>query len=296
MTIDEIKAISIKDYLGNMPIYPAKDYGYYGMYKSPFRNEHIPSFKVDYNKNLWYDFALNEGGSLIDLVMRLHKCSLVQAIDTFNGKPNIQPRFSIGNNETKNSSQSRIEVIGSTKLCHPNLIEYFTQRRINLNIAKKYCKEIHYRIADKKFYAIGFPNNSYGYALRNPYFKGCLPPSDVSYIPTPSKRINLFEGFMDYLSLLTMSPEEEEKSALILNSISNIRKSKIFLSKHSLVCSYLDNDEGGRTALDKLIEDGFLVQDCSSVYQNFKDLNEYLCAESKHSERAEIKKSKGIKL
>ena len=67
MTIDEIKAISIKDYLGSMSIYPTKNYSYYGMYKSPFRNEHTPSFKVDYNQNLWYDFALDEGGSLIDL-------------------------------------------------------------------------------------------------------------------------------------------------------------------------------------------------------------------------------------
>jgi len=58
MTIDEIKAISIKDYLGSMSIYPIKNYGYYGMYKSPFRNEHTPSFKVDYNQNLWYDFAV----------------------------------------------------------------------------------------------------------------------------------------------------------------------------------------------------------------------------------------------
>ena len=81
MTIDEIKAISIKDYLGSMSIYPIKNYGYYGMYKSPFRNEHTPSFKVDYNQNLWYDFALDEGGSLIDLVMKLHNCSLVQAIE-----------------------------------------------------------------------------------------------------------------------------------------------------------------------------------------------------------------------
>ena len=51
MTIDEIKAISIKDYLSSMSIYPTKNYSYYGMYKSPFRNEHTPSFKVDYNQN-----------------------------------------------------------------------------------------------------------------------------------------------------------------------------------------------------------------------------------------------------
>ena len=148
-----------------------------------------PSFKVDYNQNLWYDFALDERGSLIDLVMKLHNCSLIQAIELFNGKQNILPKLSIANSKTNSPSQSRIEVIGSTNLCHPNLIEYFTHRGINLNIAKKYCREIHYRIGDRSFYAIGFPNNSYGYALRNPYFKGCLPPSNVSYVPSPSEQI-----------------------------------------------------------------------------------------------------------
>ena len=101
---------------------------------------------------------------------------------------------------------------------------------------------------------------------------------------------------MDYLSLLTMSPDEEKKAALILNSINNIKKSRSFLSKHKLVYSYLDNDEGGKRTLEQLKRDGFAAQDCSSVFQNYKDLNEYLCAEFKHSEKAENKKIKGIKL
>lgn len=200
------------------------------------------------------------------------------------------------NGKTNSPSQSRIEIIGSTNLCHPNLIDYITHRGVNLNIAKKYCREIHYRIGDRSFYAIGFPNNSYGYALRNPYFKGSLPPSDVLYVPSPSEQISLFEGFMDYLSLLTMSPEEEKKVALILNSVNNIKKSIFFLSKHKLICSYLDNDEGGKRTLEQLKREGFDVQDYSSVFQNYKDLNEYLCAEFKHTEKAEIKKNKRIKL
>lgn len=48
--------------------------------------------------------------------------------------------------------------------------------------------------------------------------------------------------------------------------------------------------------LEQLKRDGFAVQDCSSVFQNYKDLNEYLCAEFKHSEKAENKKIKGIRL
>ena len=295
MTIDEIKAISIKDYLGSMSIYPTKNYSYYGMYKSPFRNEHTPSFKIDYNQNLWYDFALDEGGSIIDLVMKLHNCSFAQAIETLNDNEHKLPAIT-SYSEAKVLTLTRIEITEATELRNPNLIKYLAERAINLDIAKKYCKEIHYKVGDKKYYAIGFPNNSYGYALRNPYFKGCLPPSDVSYVPNPSKQINLFEGFMDYLSLLTMSPEEEKKAALIFNSINNIKKSSLFLSKHKLICSYLDNDEGGKRPLEQLKRDGFDVQNCSSVFQNYKDLNEYLCAEFKHSQKAVIKKTKGIKL
>ena len=68
--------------------------------------------------------------------MRLHNCGLIQAIELVNGKQNILPIFSIANSKTISPSQSRIEVIGSTNLCHSNLIEYFTHRGINLNIAK----------------------------------------------------------------------------------------------------------------------------------------------------------------
>ena len=67
--------------------------------------------KVDYNQNLWYDFALDEGGSFIDLVMRLHNCSLIQAIELFNGKQNNLPKISIANSKTISLSQSRIELI-----------------------------------------------------------------------------------------------------------------------------------------------------------------------------------------
>lgn len=101
---------------------------------------------------------------------------------------------------------------------------------------------------------------------------------------------------MDYLSLLTMNPEEEKKAALILNSINNVKKSRFFLSKHKLICSYLDNDEGGKRTFEQLKRDGFSIQDCSPIFQNYKDLNEYLSAAFKHSEKAENKKTKGIKL
>jgi DNA primase len=80
MTLDKIKQINIQAYLEQMNIYPVKDYGYYGMYHCPYREDRNASFKVDYSKNIWYDFGTNKGGSIIDLVIRLDSCSFNDAV------------------------------------------------------------------------------------------------------------------------------------------------------------------------------------------------------------------------
>jgi hypothetical protein len=34
----------------------------------------------------------------------------------------------------------------------------------------------------RNYFAIGFPNRSGGYEIRNAYFKGCISPKDISVI------------------------------------------------------------------------------------------------------------------
>ena len=65
--------ISIRDFLAWRGIQPKYERNGYGMYLSPLREERTPSFKVDYVQNLWYDFGLGEGGTLLTLVMRLER-------------------------------------------------------------------------------------------------------------------------------------------------------------------------------------------------------------------------------
>lgn len=79
-TIQAIKHLSIRTYLAEQGLHPTKDNPRYGLYLSPLREEHTPSFKVDYVRNLWYDFGLGEGGSIIDLVMRLERCDFAHAV------------------------------------------------------------------------------------------------------------------------------------------------------------------------------------------------------------------------
>jgi DNA primase len=63
-----------------MNITPKRNNSHYGMYYSPFRSETAPSFKVDFRKNLWYDFGSGEGGTMVDLVMKINNCTFREAM------------------------------------------------------------------------------------------------------------------------------------------------------------------------------------------------------------------------
>ncbi|MPM67682.1 hypothetical protein SDC9_114606 [bioreactor metagenome] len=162
-------------------------------------------------------------------------------------------------------------------LKHPALLELLTKRKIPVNIASEYCKEIHYRLNDKPYFAVAFSNDKGGYESLNPYFKGCLPPKEISTFDRQTTTVNLFEGFMDYLSLLTLQAKQADVSAVVLNSITNLERAIPFLSKHEKINAFLDNDEAGKQALGKLQKRNLPVVDISIRYAEYKDVNDYLC-------------------
>lgn len=75
-----IKAISIVDYLHACGIEPAKSYNGYALYHAPYREAPNASLKVDFRQNLWHDYGISKGGSIIDLVMRMRGCSAYEAM------------------------------------------------------------------------------------------------------------------------------------------------------------------------------------------------------------------------
>ena len=74
MNIQEAKQIKIADYLQSLGYSPVKQQGNCLWYKSPFRQETEASFKVNTERNQWYDFALGKGGNIIALAQELY-CS-----------------------------------------------------------------------------------------------------------------------------------------------------------------------------------------------------------------------------
>ena len=80
-------------------------------------------------------------------------------------------------------------------------------------------------------------------------------------------------------------------------SVSNIHKITEKLSHYDSIQCYLDNDDAGRNAYQQLAKRlGDSVSNCSMLYNGFKDFNEYLCAEIKQPEKAEVKRNKGLRL
>ena len=275
-----INQFPIRDYLAGSGIYPVKDNGYYSMYHSPFRDDHNASMKVDYNKNLWIDYGTGEGGTLIDLVMRMENCSNGKAMQLLEERFSNTASFSFQGKKdfvpAKHEPNISIEKIGT--LTNPSLLSYLSERCINIEIAKLHCQEIHYSVNDKPYFAIGFKNDAGGYELRNKHFKGCTS-KDITTVKAGSNTCQLFEGFMDYLSFLTMKNWRQSKAdVIVLNSLSNLPKVKNSLIEYGSVATFLDNDEAGKRAVQELQLVCKNVTDQSEFYAKHKDLNDYLCS------------------
>ena len=288
-----IKRYPIVKYLERKGIKPVRRTPTYALYHSPFRTETHPSFKVDTQKNLWIDYAEGRGGSIIDLYMRLENCTLSEAIcrlrqttsfDTACNNAVLSKEKAYSSNgsirlpkeEMANGARRLIEV---SDILPPHLQEYLTKVRcINLEKALPFLKCISYEVKGRRYEAIGFANLSGGYELRDDKtFKGTIAPKDITPIfENKAQPVCLFEGFMDFLSFLSMKEEVNNRS-LVMNSVSNIGRSISYLNNHqvSSIRTFLDNDDAGRRAVLEFVKVGFKVEDMSVHYGNFKDLNEY---------------------
>lgn len=276
MDAKAINKFPIREYLAARGIRPAKDRGDYGLYHSPLREDRTPSMKVDYDKNLWIDYGVGEGGTLIDLVMRMERCDAGEAMRRLERHiDGMSVSSFIGKNPAPQRPSSII-VERVQPLENPALLDYLMERGIGLDTAHVHCSEVHYRVADKFYFAVGFRNDAGGWELRNRYFKGC-----TSKAPTTRHSDYLtclvFEGFMDYLSFLTLKRNPNPPhNIVVLNSVTNLAKAVPFIASHKWVYTYLDNDEAGRKATAELKVACRNISDQSVHYRQYNDLNDYL--------------------
>lgn len=298
MNILKIKQIAIVDFLLAIGIRPTKETTVSAWYHAPYREDEDPSFKVNKNRNIWYDFATAKSGDLIDLAVLVYRTQNISKVLKMieQAAPAVPLRVRTFMPHQKSSAPEGVQPqttafqnLRLQTLAAMPLLSYLSKRGIDLDIARQECREAHYTCHGKSYYAIAFPNGAGGYEIRNPYYKGCISPKAVSLISQgQTDSICLFEGFMDYLSFLTLRKRERLSvpcygaDLLVLNSVNNLPKALPRLKTYKHIYCYLDNDDAGRRVVDMLRElKGDVVQDMMEAYPLYKDLNDILVGKKK---------------
>ena len=306
--LSRIKRYPIVEYLERKGIKPVRKTPTYAMYRSPLREETHPSFKVDTEKNLWIDYGEGKGGSIIDLCMRMEGCTLQEAICRLGQTASLDAAYGLSKEKSDigTSPVTPWQPSGARKLIEvsdtlPSHLEaYLADKRcIDLNRARHFLKCISYEVRGRRYQAIGFANLSGGYELRDDKtFKGTIAPKDITPIFTDrAQPVCIFEGFMDFLSFLSMK-EEITNHCLVMNSVSNVARTIRYLNDRHLthIRAFLDNDEAGRRTVQDFIKAGFHIEDMNIHYKDFKDLNDFHVSRVREQQKRKAQKQTHISI
>jgi len=291
MNIEQAKRIPLCLILDKIDCKPSKETPVDAWYLSPLRAEKTPSLHVNKSRNIWYDFGEAKGGNGIDLV-----CQYLKSVNE-NHTPSDALRWlknmtgyvpMIANVKTVNYKPMGEGLIVRNKkpIEHPALIQYLEKRGIPLTIAANLFKElrVHNAATGKTFFTLGVRNEDAGYETRNPFLKASVGKKSITFVRGTKAKpegINIFEGCMDYLSVITIQEGRKfEDDTIILNSLSCMDKASPYINNYGYKVAYtwLDNDEAGKKANELLVE-FFKTQKSleyipmNELYEPYKDVN-----------------------
>lgn len=291
MNIQTTRQIRIEDYLHALGHSPVRQRGASLWYRSPLREETDASFKVNTALNKWFDFGIGKGGDLIALASELYGSKDVSYLLRQIGRQALHVCPVTCPFPKREKPKPAFQDVEVKELSSPALYSYLKERGIDAGTARRECREIRYGLGGKRYFAVGFPNMNGGYEIRNRYFKACISPKAVSYIREPEGKrpvCCLHEGFMDYLSFLTLQKKGIEGfqpgcDHIVLNSVANLAKALPLLDGYAEIHCFLDNDRAGKNAVDELKKRiGERICDQSHLYAGYKDLNAFAIVASKN--------------
>ena len=183
--IDAMRQIPLADFLARLGHEPVRRSGNELWYRAPYRNERTPSFRVNVAKQLWYDFGTGKGGDIFTLAGEFIGSNdfmeQVKFIAETANMPMPVPEVSKPTFLPKRSEPA-FEGMETAPLLHSPLTDYLAERGIPYGIASRYCCRLNYRVRGKRYFAVGFPNVAGGFEIRSRFFKGSVPPKDVSLV------------------------------------------------------------------------------------------------------------------
>ncbi|MDP3666300.1 MAG: toprim domain-containing protein, partial [Sediminibacterium sp.] len=228
------------------------------------------------------------GGNLVDFGIQFFRCSISDFLQqlkhpVFSFHPPILNSASF---PAAGEKEKIVVMDARENIKLLSLQDYLGFRKIPLEIANRFCKEVDFNLYDKKYTVIGFKNSAGGYELRSANFKGSSSPKEVTLFGKDlTKEILVFEGFIDFLSYkaihqprLILLPKQQP-NFLILNSIGFLKKMRPMLENYPSIHLYLDRDKKGLELTKEVLSISRKYRDESLAYKNHKDLNEYLMKE-----------------
>ncbi len=277
LSLDEVKAIDIVSYLATLGYEPSKIRNSDYWYLSPLRNEKTPSFKVNKTINRWYDHGLGKGGNLIDFAILYHSCTVGELLgsittDAFFHKAYLSPA------QPCRSKENKLTIMKNCRLSSASLLNYLRHRRIPMNVADRYCRELHYKIGERVYYGVGFKSDFGGWEIRNACFKCSSSPKSVTSFDNGANEVIVFEGVTDFLSFRAVHQNEPEDrfNFLVLNSVSFFESARPFMEKHGSIRLYLDRDTTGQNCSRYALSLSSKYHDESSLYSKHKDFNDWI--------------------
>ncbi len=263
--------ISIREVLASFSLLPSKENPRSSFYFALDRDEKTPSLLVDFIKNTAFDFGTGKKYDNVSIVQAMQRCNVSEALQYLE-------RFDVitKSNELAFPSHKSYEILSVGEVKHIALLSYLKQRKV-IDM-KTEVSEIHYDLNGKRYFAIGFRNDSNGYETRNPYSKICLGKKDITTIKNGSECVRVFEGFIDYLSYkaIEKSIESTPSDYIILNSVSMANKAFEVLKNYKEIELFLDNDRTGDLATSAIKMEFPGAKDGRILYHRTKDLNEFI--------------------
>ena len=263
------------------------------MWFSPLREDKTASLHIDPVKNVWFDFGLNKGGTNVDLIMMVRKCSQAEAY-RFLG--HLEPSAYRSKLQAEAEEPRAQRTFTIREIRNNYLLQYLESRKIPVDLARRYLKEvIIYDPGKNRYYTLlGLPNSAGGYAMRSPSGIKTTNKAGVTLLNSEGKftsrpstgKVAIFEGMFDFLSWRVMqSSELPTCDVVILNSVNNLQKAAAYLAQHGSATCFLDNDAAGERCYQSVRDmmEGKEVTDMSDLYGDYKDLSEMLEASRGYS-------------
>lgn len=295
MTLDQIKALDMVAWLAGLGFEPvAVKKGYEYWYLSPLREEADASFKVNQQLNRWYDFGLAAGGNLVDLGLRYYGCTVSELLVRFNSDEGVGRQVvHIGKPVV---AEQQLVIDDVRRIFSFPLKNYLHERGIPVAVADEFCVEVRYKVGGHELYGIGFKNDAGGYEIRSKIAKSSSSPKTITTYDYGAPSVQVFEGFFDLLSWRVLHPYDDPRATnlVVLNSAALFGRALHFLESHDQVHLWLDNDATGKRYRNEALALGTHYRDESGFYNQFKDLNEWLCRKGMAQEQRQRLKIGGL--